>query len=163
MGGMGDRACRWATLAVCVGVLAALAGCGGSSSAGPPVTVTVAADAPDPVTVTVTDTIAETVTVTEAAAEPEDDSPDLAGAFPEGFPKQVPMSEVPEQMRSDLGADEGVTTAIALAEGVWTRDAPGTSVEEDAISGAESSISGWCSSVEKFRRDFGSEAGGSCW
>lgn len=159
---MGTRVYRWATLIVGISILGALAGCGGTSSAQQPVTVMVAADAPEPVTVTVTETVAETVTVTETAAVTETGS-DLAGAFPKGFPKEIPMSQVPEQMRSDLGADEGVTTAIALAPGVWTRNAPGTSVEEDALYGAQSSISGWCSSVEKFQRDFGSEAGGSCW
>jgi hypothetical protein len=94
--------------------------------------------------------------------EPPEDPPaeEPVAAFPPGYPKRVPMSAVPERMRWALGSEEGAKTAIAIAEGVWTFNAPGTSVLDDALYGAHY---GWCAAVEAYEREYGIEAGGSCW
>ncbi len=86
---------------------------------------------------------------------------ETASGYLSGYPKSVPISKVPGRMFLDSGAEEGATTAIAVAPGVWVRDAPGTSPLEDAENG---SIFGWCAAVRKFEAAHPNRASGStCW
>jgi hypothetical protein len=70
------------------------------------------------------------------------------------------MSAVPERMRFELGSDEGATSAVAVAPGVWTKRSPGTTIEENAAGG---SLVGWCASVNVYANRVGSSAGQTCW
>jgi hypothetical protein len=149
-------------LALGTGTLA-LASCASTSETARTVTTTETVATTQVATVTETqppDTV--TVTVTETVSESAGGEATASG-FPAGFPKEVPLSDVPEQMRLELGEEEGVRTAIALAPGVWTRNNPGTTVREDAEYGAEASVVGWCSSVKKFTKKYGYSPGSSCW
>jgi hypothetical protein len=121
-------------------VIAALAaGCGGTRTVAQTVTQTVPAE---PVTVTVT---------APATAGGSDSS-----GYAPGYPKAVPVSETPEQMRDYLPGP----IVVAVAPGVWARRNPGTTVREDADSGP---LIGWCSSVDKFTRETGRDDAGTCW
>lgn len=115
-----------------------LVGCGGETDEQP----TASSEAP-----------AATV---EATPEPE---PEPTQAFPEGYPKVVPVSEIPEPIDS---AFEGADEAVAVAEGVWADLAPGTTPEE---SGASMVYSGYCASITKFEADYlgGEPSAGRCW
>lgn len=105
-------------------------------------------------------------TFTPAATSPLPDFSDtavaapVASAYPAGFPKEVPLSNVPERMRYELGEEDGKTTAVAVAPGVWAHRNPGTTVQEDADYGA---LIGWCSSVEAFEAEYGRDEPGTCW
>lgn len=80
-----------------------------------------------------------------------------AGAFPEGFPKVVPTSKVPEHMRDEASGEE----VVAVAPGVWADLPPGT----DIADAATSTLFGYCSSIKAYERMYtpGNEHSNSCW
>ena len=96
----------------------------------------------------------ESVTVEVTVTEPSGPTP---SAYARGFPKQVPLSAVPERMHLEF---EGSRFAVAVAPGVWTRRNPGTTVREDADSGP---LLGWCSSVDAFKTKVGRDDPVTCW
>lgn len=100
----------------------------------------------------------------EAPTEPEEPTepsgPISIYDYPNGYPKRVPVSSVPDNMSLYSGADEGLTWAVALAPGVWVRREAGTTIQENADYG---SLFGWCASVEKFQRTTGRDDGMTCW
>ena len=127
-------------------LLLSLAGCGG----GDPKEVR----EPGP---TVTSTVTEIVTevVTETAEPP----PVESAAYPKGFPRKVKQSAVPFPINSQF---EGMANAVAVAPGVWTELAPGTTAQESADAG---SLTGYCASIDVFVKKYrdGEGTGGSCW
>jgi hypothetical protein len=140
---------KLAVFAVVAFVATLVTGCGAKEVS----TVTVTTP---PVTVRVTVTAETTTEAAEPAPAPEQ----TESEYPPGYPREVPVSETPEQMDLYLRTD-GATTAVALAPGVWVFDAPGTTVEDDAANGA---LVGWCASVEKFEADHPERSSGqTCW
>lgn len=103
-------------------------------------------------TVTTTETATATTTVT---ITPEPPAPQ---PYPKGFPTKVRVSDVPFPINSEF---EGQTFAVAVAPGVWTRLAPGTTVQEAADYGT---FTGYCSSISAFEKKYKPEPrGNSCW
>lgn len=82
------------------------------------------------------------------------------GDFPKGFPKVVPVSSLPSQVRSSYEAD--YAKAVAIAPGVWTPLSPGSEIA-DAVAGGI--LDGFCGSIKAYERVFtpNDEHGGSCW
>jgi hypothetical protein len=102
---------------------------------------------------TVTQTVTPTVTMTVAVTPTPDPS-----AFPAGYPKKVAISKIPSYMRDGAG---GAKEAVAIAPGVWTVLAPGTSELESATQGTRF---GYCSSIKAYESKFSvEEVGNSCW
>ena len=80
---------------------------------------------------------------------------------PKGYPKVQKVGELPDQVRSSY-QEEGHTTAVALAPGVWTPLTPGASVHDAINSGT---ADGFCASIKAYERRylFGDSPGGACW
>lgn len=74
----------------------------------------------------------------------------------EGYPRLVPLSEVPENMRWSFDSAD----AVAVAPGVWAENAPGASVMDSALHGG---WNGYCASIEVAERALNRQAGGMCW
>lgn len=111
------------------------------------------------VTVTATPTPEATDTVTEEADEPaEVTEPPM---FPKGYPKVVPVSTLPDQVKSWYRMD-GTKRAVAVAPGVWAPMTPGATAEDVATAGV---LDGFCGSIKAYERKFtpGEEHGGTCW
>lgn len=89
--------------------------------------------------------------------EPEPTLPPL----PDGYPKVVKVSTLPDQVRSWYEMD-GAKKAVALAPGVWVEMMPGATMEDAVSTGV---LDGWCSSIKAFERKYlgGEEAAGTCW
>jgi hypothetical protein len=112
-----------------------------------------------PTTTTVTQVEARTSVETVTVNNPPDSG--TVSRYAAGYPRVVPISEVPDEMVDYSGAADGADSAIAVAPGVWVKDAPGTTVLEDAESG---SLFGWCASVEAFQSDHPDHlSGATCW
>lgn len=106
----------------------------------------------EPKAVTATATVTATTTVT-ATPKPSDPPP-----YPRGFPKRQRVSELPSPINT---AFEGQQFAVAIAPGVWTEHAPGTTVREAADFGT---FTGYCSSIKAFEKRYTPEPrGNSCW
>ena len=115
------------------------------------------------VTVTVTATATATATVTVAAtvnADADVNEPDEPRLFPRGYPKVVPVSSLPFQVKASY--EDTYTKAVALAPGVWTPLAPGATKMDAATAGV---ADGFCGSIRTYERKFldGQSLGGSCW
>ncbi|KAA1417075.1 hypothetical protein F0U44_18050 [Nocardioides humilatus] len=109
-------------------------------------------------TVTDTATVTATATATETTTVTVTPEPPALPPYPKGFPKKVRVSEVPFPINSEF---EGQTFAVAVAPGVWTRLAPGTTVQEAADFGT---FTGYCSSISAFEKKYKPEPrGNSCW
>ena len=96
-----------------------------------------------------------------AASETTEPAPGPTLALPEGYPKVVKVSSLPDQVKSWYEMSD-FTEAVAIAEGVWTPLPPGADVESAVASG---SFDGFCASIKAFERDYldGQEVGGTCW
>ena len=123
---------RAVTIIGVVGLLAASAGCGGE---------------------TASSVRTETVTVTAPTEELE-----RAFYFPRGFPKEVPISSVPGDVRA---AFEDSTSAVALAPGVWVRRESDKSVGDNADF-PTGGLFGRCAAIDDFQRRTGRREGTTC-
>jgi|SRR5664279_3370908 len=125
-------------------LLAALSACGGADSSKP----TAEASPTEPLATVEVSTPAPTATV----EQPQ---------FPEGYPKVVKVSSLPDQVRNWYEMSD-MTQAVAIAEGVWTELPPGAEME-DAI--AAGSLDGFCASIKAYERKYteGEAHGGTCW
>lgn len=79
--------------------------------------------------------------------------------YPKGYPKVVKLSTLPDNIAYWLGSEDGFKTAIAVAPGVWTMNAPGTTPREDADGG---SWVGYCASSKKFEKKYHRSEGSTC-
>lgn len=131
------------TLLATLALPLALAACGGESEAAPEPT----AEPPRSIDL-VPPYDGEAVTTTS------DERP----KYPKGYPKKVAVSSLPDELAYDF---EGKSHAVAIAPGVWTELAPGTTVAESAEYGT---LLGWCASIKKYERKFDVEPrSNSCW
>lgn len=99
------------------------------------------------------ETAPATQAVTTAAVEP-------TVSVPAGFPREVPMSQVPEVMRLTLinaGGREEV--AVEVAPGIYAARGSGEIGEASDYT----SVVGLCADVRQFERVNGFQGGSSCW
>ena len=97
-----------------------------------------------------------------AAAQPEEPATPAGprGSFPQGYPYEVAVAELPDQVRSWYEMSSH-TQAVALAPGVWTPLPPGADIQAAIDSDV---ADGFCASVEAYERDFAkSSLAGTCW
>ena len=82
--------------------------------------------------------------------------------FPAGFPMKVPVSTLPDQVRSWYQMSGQAQFAVAVAPGVWTELPPGATVQDAAMAGV---LDGFCASIGAYERKYtpGEEHGGTCW
>lgn len=98
-----------------------------------------------------------------ATASPPAAAPSTRAAtprlYPPGFPKVVPVSRLPEQVRTLYHEFAG---AVAVAPGVWTALPPGASTE-DALTAEV--FDGFCVSINAYSRKYqhGKDLAGTCW
>ena len=101
----------------------------------------------------------ETTPVDESTMEsiPE---PATLRTFPRGYPKVVPVSSLPDVVRSWYETD--YDEAIAVAPGVWAPRAYGVT-KANVLDGGV--LDGYCGSVSAYERKFldGAQMGGTCW
>lgn len=139
-----------ASVLVVVLSTAACAGAGGERARPP--AVTAAAGSPLP-------SVADNPPVDDSNMEsvPE---PATLRTFPRGYPKVVPVSSLPDVVRSWYETD--YDEAIAIAPGVWTPKADGVTKSNALDSGV---LDGYCGSVSAYERRFleGAQMGGTCW
>lgn len=102
-----------------------------------------------------------TATLTETPTETTSESSEEAFSLPEGYPKVVPISELPENMQWAFEST-GTGEAVAVAPGVWAELAPGATAQDAVNAGV---FSGYCSSKEALEREYldGQSTSGSCW
>jgi hypothetical protein len=146
---------------------AALVGCGGESDSGE--TAETGGTNASESTPTETPPSAEatpTPTPTRSAT-PTGPSPNTlewlaaSGLHPEGYPYEVPVSELPDQVRSWYEMSD-YTEAVAVAEGVWAPIPPGATAYSAVVAGA---FDGFCASKVQYETDYlqGIETAGTCW
>lgn len=74
----------------------------------------------------------------------------------------MPVSSLPDQVRSWYQMSGGSTKAVAIAPGVWAELPPGASKMDAANSGV---YDGFCASITAYSRKFrhGEQFAGTCW
>lgn len=85
-----------------------------------------------------------------------------AWPFPDGYPKRVLISSLPERARSLYQGDDAGKFAVAIAPGVWSEMPPGMSILEVVVS---KPLDGDCSAVDAYESEFkpGPKGIGTCW
>lgn len=130
-------------VALVLGAILALSACSNASSSTAPSSETTA-------TPTQKTTTAPTTAPTETAWN-----------LPNGFPKVVKVSALPDQVKSwyEMGDKK---TAVAVAPGVWAELPPGATIEDAIGAGV---FDGFCASKKAFERKYlaGEETAGTCW
>ncbi|MEU7782765.1 hypothetical protein [Amycolatopsis sp. NPDC049159] len=79
-------------------------------------------------------------------------------AFPDGFPKVVPVRSLPARLRDQYRAG-GATEALQVAPGVWSPVQGAAAIVNPRV------LDGYCASVEAFERQYraGAKYPGTCW
>jgi hypothetical protein len=81
--------------------------------------------------------------------------------FGDGYPREVPLSSVPDGPRQAVSYGRpDATTAVEVAPGVWTTRGLSTTVLQDALEG---SFDGYCSDIAALEQRIGDQRGGACW
>jgi hypothetical protein len=111
---------------------------------------------------TVTATVVHEQTVTVTASTPAAPATHATAPrrYPPGYPKVVPVSSLPEQVRSWYQGH--YSRAVAVAPGVWAGLSPGASMQ-DAL--AAEVFDGFCASIKAYSRKYrhGKDVAGTCW